>query len=120
MISQLKQLDNLNSGQYNDQEELSKMKVPTVHDIKIDDDTGNITIDSVNIDSFEIKYYLIDAEVLFSNSPYVEEQVESFSYVVPFTQINLNTKKDSNISQVVLPKILEKKNIVIEVKSNHS
>jgi len=51
----------------------NKKKVATVHDIKINDDTGNIEIDSVNIDSFEVKYYLIDAEILFSNSPFVEE-----------------------------------------------
>ena len=51
--------------------ELNKNLLPNLRDVKVDDQTGSITIDSANIDSFDIKYYLIDAEILFSRSPFV-------------------------------------------------
>lgn len=96
------------------------MKVPTLHDTSINEETGEITIDSVNIDSFQIKYYLIDAEILFSNSPFVEEKVENFSFVVPFSEHKLLAQKDTTVNRYKLPEQLKKKNMVIEVKSNHS
>lgn len=98
----------------------NKDKVPVVNDISINQDTGNITIDSVSIDTFQVKYYPIDAEILFSSSPFVEEQIETFSYVMPFSEMNVQTKKDSNIVEVLLPQNLKGKNMIIEVKSNYS
>jgi len=104
MIDELKQLDNLNSGKELEiNVDKKKSKVPIVHDISINEDTGSITIDSVNIDNFQIKYYLIDAEMLFSSSPFVEEQIDNFSYVVPFTTATLQTNQQSNICVAQLP-----------------
>jgi hypothetical protein len=37
----------------------------------LDKNSGEIEIDSVNIDYFIVKYYLIDTEILFSRSPFV-------------------------------------------------
>ena len=45
---------------------------PLVNDIKIDDN-GTITADIENIGKITVKYYLIDAEILFSRSPFVRD-----------------------------------------------
>ena len=39
---------------------------------ELDKNSGELDIDSVNIDQFTVKYYLIDTEILFSRSPFVQ------------------------------------------------
>jgi len=57
---------------------------PIIHDVSMDEQTGTLTIESVNIEKLTIKYYLIDAEILFSRSPFVNDQASHFSYVTPY------------------------------------
>jgi len=38
----------------------------------------------VNIEEATIKYYIIDAEILFSRAPFLKGNAEEFSYVKPF------------------------------------
>lgn len=47
------------------------------------DDKGTLTIESVNIKSVLVKYYMIDAEILFSRAPFLKNNAEEFSYVKP-------------------------------------
>ena len=61
----------------------TKKKTPVIHEAKIEAFTGELTIESDNISQLTIKYYLIDAEILFSRSPFVKDQAEQFSYVKP-------------------------------------
>jgi len=46
---------------------------PLVSDLKIDEN-GSIVADIENIKAVTVKYYLIDAEILFSRSPFVRDQ----------------------------------------------
>jgi len=50
------------------------------------DDQGVVTIETVNVKQVKIKYYLIDAEILFSRSPFLSNQTEAFSYVKPYAE----------------------------------
>ena len=52
-------------------EQDTKQKHPVIHEVKLDENTGALSIDSNDIEKLTIKYYLIDAEVLFSRSPFV-------------------------------------------------
>ena len=45
---------------------LKRKEDPKISSIEIDEDSGQLTIESENIDKFVVKYYLIDAEILFS------------------------------------------------------
>ena len=56
---------------------------PNISQIDINDD-GLIKIETVNIKTITVKYYLINAELLFSRSPFLKSNAESFSYVSPF------------------------------------
>ena len=38
----------------------------------------------MNIKKVTLKYYIIDAEILFSRAPFMKENTEEFSYVKPF------------------------------------
>jgi len=61
----------------------SKMREPTISQINVDE-KGKLTIESVNIKELKIKYYMIDAEILFSRAPFLKNNADEFSYVKPF------------------------------------
>ena len=50
----------------------SKLKEPNLDRVEVDNDTGKITVEAVNISELQIKYYQIDAEVLFSRAPFLK------------------------------------------------
>jgi hypothetical protein len=83
----------------------------------LDKNSGELDIDSVNIDQFTLKYYLIDTEILFSRSPFVQNQAERFSYVKPCLEIKKSTVLGQN-TKIALPDELKGKNLVIEINSN--
>jgi len=43
-------------------------------------------LETVNIKEVMLKYYKIDAEILFSRAPFLKDNAEEFSYVKPFYQ----------------------------------
>ena len=97
--------------------ELNKKLMPSIHSAEVNDQSGAITIDSSNVDEFVVKYYLIDAEILFSRSPFVQNEAEKFSYVKPFTELSVAaTKGDKTV--IALPESLNHKNVIIEITSN--
>lgn len=60
----------------------SKNKEPLLQGATIDD-KGVLTIESVNIKVVTVKYYTIDAEILFSRAPFLKDNATEFSYVKP-------------------------------------
>ena len=61
-----------------------------------------------------VKYYLIDAEILFSRSPFVKDEAKQFSFVKPF----LKQTHSANLEKILMPADLIGKNVVIEVNSD--
>lgn len=99
------------------QKEVVKTRLPNLHDVTVDDQTGALTIESANIDKFEVNFYLIDAEILFSRSPFVQNDIETFSYVEPFQKLPVDAKKDA-ATVVELPEAVRNTNVIIEVQAN--
>lgn len=106
-------------------QKLAKKRSPEIGQIEVDEQ-GVLSIESVNVKQIKIKYYLIDAEVLFSRSPFLSDETESFSYVMPFVQTLKDlvpedaTEAQLNqfvTNQVELPEKLQGKNVncVIEI-----
>lgn len=100
------------------EKEMNKKLLPNIHSVEVAELDGAITIESSNIDKFDIKYYLIDAEILFSRSPFVQNEAEKFSYVKPFTELSVKSAAKGEKTVVPLPDSLNHKNVIIEVKSN--
>ena len=42
-----------------------------------------LTLEIANIKAISIKFYIIDAEILFYRAPFLKENTEEFSYVKP-------------------------------------
>ena len=65
----------------------SKRRNPNITSIELDKVTGALTVESVNIKKVSIKYYKINAEILFSRAPFLKDNAESFSYVKPYETV---------------------------------
>lgn len=63
----------------------SKAREPLLASTAVDE-KGSLTIETVNIKIVKVKYYMIDAEVLFSRAPFLKDNAEEFSYVKPCFQ----------------------------------
>jgi hypothetical protein len=63
----------------------TKNKEPVLNETQIDE-KGALTLETVNIKEVMVKYYKIDAEILFSRAPFLKDNAEEFSYVLPFAQ----------------------------------
>ena len=46
--------------------------------------TGALSIDTVNLKSLTVKYYRINVESMFSRTPFLTNSAEGFSYVKPY------------------------------------
>ena len=95
----------------------TKDLTPIIQNIVLDENTGQLSVTCQNIYKLTVKYYLIDAEILFSRSPFVKDQTEQFSYVMPFKSIVQQTN-DNGDTRIDLPADLKGKNLVIEVNSD--
>jgi hypothetical protein len=65
----------------------TKKQEPNISLTDIDEE-GTVRIESVNIATIAVKYYIIDAEILFSRAPFLKGNAEEFSYVKPCEQID--------------------------------
>jgi hypothetical protein len=65
-----------------------------------------------------VKFYIIDAEILFSRTPFLKTNTEEFSYVKPCHKIDLDTTDAQEAEKkldVRVPENLVLQNMVIEV-----
>ena len=53
----------------------AKKRIPTINHFAFDTE-GTLTVETMNIKSITVKYYLIDAELLFSKSPFLTTNAE--------------------------------------------
>jgi hypothetical protein len=69
----------------------SKNKEPVLSPVQLGDD-GTLTVESINIKVVTVKYYTIDAEILFSRAPFLKDNASEFSYVKPFYQTEVQMR----------------------------
>jgi hypothetical protein len=103
---------------------VSKRRDPNITSIELDKLSGALTIESVNIKQVSVKYYIINAEILFSRAPFLKDNTESFSYVKPYHTIEQvlvaegadEASMNSTVRKVInIPVKLQNKNMVIEI-----
>lgn len=77
-----------------------------------------IKVDHENIESIEIKYYIIDPEILFSRAPFITQDSNDFAFVKP-SQVATATLNSTLKSEFIdLEKDLLNENMIIEVSGN--
>ena len=56
---------------------------PILNPVEVDKQ-GTLKIETCNIHLVTVKYYNINAELLFSRQPFIKDNTEGFTYVMPF------------------------------------
>jgi uncharacterized protein YnzC (UPF0291/DUF896 family) len=74
--------DNLTEEQRKQKYKQSIKKEPNLT-CEVMQEQSLMTLEIANIKAIVIKFYIIDAEILFSRTPFLKENTEEFSYVKP-------------------------------------
>lgn len=56
---------------------------PNLNSVEVDAN-GTIKLETVNIRDVFVKYYNINAELMFTRAPFIKDNTEAFTYVMPF------------------------------------
>jgi len=100
--------------------------------VEVSAEHQKLSVDLANIKALVIKFYIIDAEILFSRTPFLQKSTEEFSYVKPchvMEQELLNPDLNSSVDTVTylqqgqkfdveIPEHLKNQNMVIEVNGD--
>ena len=90
----------------------SKKLEPTL-DFKIEDKQCHV--DYTNVESIQVKYYIVNPEILFTRSPFSIQQIQEFSYVKPVYQCTKVLPQKSKSFSFDINKDYENKNVLIEI-----
>lgn len=65
------------------------------------DSAGTLKIESCNVTAVCVKYYIINAELLFSRQPFLKDNTEGFSYVKAYHTLE-HQMHNSEVSEEIL------------------
>jgi hypothetical protein len=75
----------------------------------------NVVIDYSNVDKVDVKYYVIDPELMFSKSPFITQSADEFSYVKPLKVNTYQLDKFGKSKSVPIDEEYVNSNLIIEV-----
>ncbi len=87
-------------------------KQPTL-DLSVTDKT--ICVRYRHLTSIQVRYYLMDIELLFSRNPFVQQQGQ-FSYIAPNATQSLDLPSDRTMFEWHIPEELQNQNVLVEVE----
>ena len=79
-------------------------------------DHGEIRLSTRNLDAVEVRYYLMDIELLFSRKPFVDRHQGQFSYIEPNRVEVVELSNDSADLIHQIPSELRNQNVLIEIE----
>ncbi len=79
-------------------------------------DAKTIKLNSRQLERVEVRYYLMDIELLFSRNPFVQQHQGQFSYIAPNAVETLELDPTSGRLEHELPAELQNQNILIEIE----
>ena len=66
-----------------DNKKKSQKREPNLNSVEVDA-AGTLKLETVNIREVVVKYYNINAELMFTRAPFIKDNTEAFTYVMPF------------------------------------
>jgi len=76
-----------------------------------------IKLDYQNLTEVEVRYYLMDIELLFSRNPFVQQQADGFAMIHPNQKMNVPLDGQSNQQIIEIPSSLHNQNVLVEISS---
>lgn len=118
----LAQLDEVRSGTVGVTQPSNQLQTQTQlaslepsFEFKIED--GSIRLQYRNLESVRINYYLMDVELLFSRSPFVQRYSEQFSVIQPNRSDSLDLEAREGNLRLDLPEEFANANVVVEIEA---
>lgn len=90
----------------------------TLPALDVVDNRGEYVLQSKNIESVVVNYYLMDVELLFSRNPFVQQEGKRLSSTEPNMSQTLKIDPSSKQTKLVIPDELKNRNMVIEAVGN--
>ena len=81
-------------------------------------DGGKIRLRSRNLEQVQIRYYLMDIELLFSRNPFVQQHQGHFAYVAANQSETLTIAKGEEQLDHPLPSELANRNVLVEIEAD--
>jgi len=66
-----------------------------------------------------VRYYKMDIELLFSSSPFVQQNLGNFSYIMPNISETISLPQDTELHKIDLPAECQNTNVMIELSSGN-
>jgi len=79
----------------------------------------HIVINYENIKECSVRYYKMDIELLFSSSPFVQQNLGNFSYIMPNISTVVALPQDTELHKIDLPAECQNTNVMIEFSSGN-
>jgi hypothetical protein len=76
-----------------------------------------ISVSHRNAQKFTVNYYLMDIELLFSRSPFVQKHSDQFAYIQPNLSQDIAAAQANGITEFALPTQFHNSNVMIEIRS---
>jgi len=88
-------------------------------DLDFEIDGKHILINYENLKECFIRYYKMDIELLFSSSPFVQQNLGNFSYIMPNISGTISLPQDTELHKIDLPSECQNTNVMIELSSGN-
>ena len=82
-------MENLTEEQKKQKYKQSIKKEPRLSCEISETEKGVLEVEAANIKQVTVKFYIIDAEILFSRTPFLKTNTEEFSYVKPCHKLDV-------------------------------
>lgn len=116
VLSQLDELENpevrIIDKKDRDQQTTKQAVLEESFDIRVED--RNITLTYQNIKACELRYYLMDIELLFSREPFVQQESDQFAFVRPNKVQTIDLDPSQVKHKLELPEDFHGSNLVVE------
>lgn len=76
----------------------------------------SVNIKYRNLPNVQVRYYLMDIELLFSHNPFVQQHQGQFSYIAPNAEQTVELPANQAAIELQLPQELQNQNVLVEVE----
>jgi len=98
-----------------DREQVQDALASTEPGLELKVEKGEVTIQARNLEACTVNFYPMDVELLFSRKPFVKEDTEHFTSIVPNLSRKIDLPKGKDGHSFPLPDEFADRNVMVEV-----
>ena len=83
--------------------------------LELEVEKGEVTLHAANLETCTVNYYPMDVELLFSRKPFVKDDTDHFTSIVPNLSREVKLPKNKDNHSFALPDEFKDRNVMVEV-----